>query len=186
VWEWATKKQLHKFSLHKVSVKSLTFSSDGQYLVSLGDQDDNYLAVWDIERGAAVAGMYILRVDIVVSSRLLLMTINFNVIGSPASKDISAQPNTVVCFSKANNKFVTAGAGPIRIWHFDPKAKKISCKDCQLGQIKRVVKSAAISPDDQWAYCGTTTGDVLQISLEHALLSRFGPQKNKVCLIEFF
>jgi hypothetical protein len=46
-----------------------------------------------------------------------------------------------------------------------------------MGQIKRVFTCAAIEPTDQFAYLGTKTGDIVEVSLERALFKRFGPIK---------
>jgi cilia- and flagella-associated protein 52 len=46
-----------------------------------------------------------------------------------------------------------------------------------MGQIKRVFTCVAIDPTDQFAYLGTKTGDIVEISLERALFKRFGPIK---------
>lgn len=46
-----------------------------------------------------------------------------------------------------------------------------------MGQIKRVFTCCVIDPADQYAYLGTKTGDIVEISLERALFKRFGPVK---------
>ena len=35
--------------------------------------------------------------------------------------------------------------------------------DCNLGQLKRIVNCIEVSEDDQYMYCGTTSGDVIQV-----------------------
>jgi WD40 repeat protein len=53
---------LHTLVSHKVGIQALSFSSDGDFLASLGSQDDNTLAVWETGSGRAVcataAGSY--------------------------------------------------------------------------------------------------------------------------------
>lgn len=46
-----------------------------------------------------------------------------------------------------------------------------------MGQIKRVFTCCVIDPTDQFAYLGTKTGDIVEISLDRALFKRFGPVK---------
>ena len=44
-----------------------------------------------------------------------------------------------------------------------------------FGNIKRSFTCAIIDNNDEYAYCGTTTGDVLEISIDRALFKRLGP-----------
>ncbi len=60
---------------------------------------------------------------------------------------------------------MTGGNYNLRVWQFDLANRKIRPADCQLGQLKRVITSIAIDDDDQYMYCGTKTGDLLQVSL---------------------
>ncbi len=44
-----------------------------------------------------------------------------------------------------------------------------------FGNIKRQFTCAIIDENDEYAYCGTTSGDVLEVSIERALFKRLGP-----------
>ena len=44
-----------------------------------------------------------------------------------------------------------------------------------FGNIKRIFTCAIIDQNDEYAYCGTSTGDVLEISIDRALFKRLGP-----------
>lgn len=46
-----------------------------------------------------------------------------------------------------------------------------------MGSIKRIYKCLVIDPTDTFAYVGTQTGDIIEISLEKALFKRIGPVK---------
>ena len=46
-----------------------------------------------------------------------------------------------------------------------------------LGALQRCARALTLSPDDAFAYAGTTSGDVLQVGLERALLRATGPAK---------
>jgi WD40 repeat protein len=48
IWDFDTMSMLHRFKLHKVLIQDLHFSTDEQYLTSLGGQDDNQLVIWDV------------------------------------------------------------------------------------------------------------------------------------------
>ena len=56
VWDFAERKLLHKFCLHKRKVQGLAFSANDAYLASLGGQDDGRVALWDLSTGKALAG----------------------------------------------------------------------------------------------------------------------------------
>ena len=51
----------------------------------------------------------------------------------------------------------------LRVWELNAQARKIVPTDCNLGQLKRIVNCIQVSEDDQYMYCGTTSGDVLQV-----------------------
>ena len=44
-----------------------------------------------------------------------------------------------------DNVFVTAGDGTIRVWELDLPNRKIRPTECQLGQLKRIVKSLEVN-----------------------------------------
>ena len=48
MWDFDDMSMKHRFKLHKVLIQDLSFSSDEQYLASLGGQDDNQLVIWDV------------------------------------------------------------------------------------------------------------------------------------------
>jgi cilia- and flagella-associated protein 52 len=67
----------------------------------------------------------------------------------------------------------------IKIWTFDPNAKRLKFFDCPLGHIKRYILNVSIDPIDEHAYCGTRSGDVLEISLSKGIYNRSGPVDKK-------
>ena len=44
--------------------------------------------------------------------------------------------------------------------------------DVNFGNLKRNFTCVAIDQNDEYAYCGTTTGDVLEINIERAIYKR--------------
>lgn len=50
IWSWETKKEISRHELHKVRVEALCFTSNEQYLVSLGGKDDGMIVVWNLEK----------------------------------------------------------------------------------------------------------------------------------------
>lgn len=118
---------IHRFSIHKYLIQSLSFSHDEKYLVSLGGAEDNYLIVWDVQTGKALCG-------------------------SAAGTDFVHQ---VKFFNKSNNHLVTCQNYGIRLWTVDYENKKFISTDVNFGNLKRQILCMCIDPFDRYAYCGT-------------------------------
>eukprot|EP01062_Namystynia_karyoxenos_P031382 TRINITY_DN2327_c0_g1_i1.p1 TRINITY_DN2327_c0_g1~~TRINITY_DN2327_c0_g1_i1.p1 ORF type:complete len:681 (+),score=209.75 TRINITY_DN2327_c0_g1_i1:127-2043(+) len=150
VFEYATRKLIFRLTLHKVKVQAVAFSADESYLASLGGQDDNTLVVWDLSTGRPLCG-------------------------GPASSDLSM---CISFFNNSNEKLVTGGQGILRMWDVDTVNRKINPTDVNLGNLKRTVRNVVIEPSDRFAYCGTTTGDLLCVQLVQPCTFKFaGPTK---------
>ncbi|KAH6566090.1 hypothetical protein BASA62_006931 [Batrachochytrium salamandrivorans] len=154
IWEFETRKLVCRLALHKVKVQALAFSPNGEYLASLGGEDDNTVVVWDLSKYTAICG-------------------------SPASADSSGVTLSLAYLHNDNNVFVTGGVSTLRVWELNIAQRKIRATDCQTGQIKRVVKCIDIDRDDEFMYCGTTTGDLMQVNLRTRLFKNAGPPKEK-------
>jgi hypothetical protein len=82
--------------------------------------------------------------------------------GSPNPSDF------VLCcefFHHNPDKLVTAGNYNLTIWTYDQANNKLLREEAHLGNMQRMVRSIQIDAEDRFVYCGTTTGDVLQVSL---------------------
>ncbi|KAI8902331.1 quinon protein alcohol dehydrogenase-like superfamily [Globomyces pollinis-pini] len=154
IWDFEQKLMLKRLTLHKVKVQALAFSPSGKYLASLGGEDDNSVIVWDLIKYAAICG-------------------------SPASSDSSGVTLALTYLNKNDLQFVTGGFGTLRVWELNPEKRKVRSSDCQTGQIKRIVKCIAVDDNDEFMYCGTTTGDLQQVSLKSRLFKNAGPPKAK-------
>eukprot|EP00929_Paragymnodinium_shiwhaense_P087846 TRINITY_DN4799_c0_g1_i1.p1 TRINITY_DN4799_c0_g1~~TRINITY_DN4799_c0_g1_i1.p1 ORF type:complete len:623 (-),score=166.95 TRINITY_DN4799_c0_g1_i1:288-2156(-) len=137
VWDFDQRKEMYRLSLHKVAVTSLSFSQDEQFLATLGGQDDNSLVVWDVNTGSAVCG-------------------------TPAATDTA---HCVKFLRNNNRKIVTGGNYHVIVWTFDLENKKLRPTPAKLGQLKRVTTNLTLSHDDSVVYCGTETGDLLEVVL---------------------
>jgi len=149
IWDFDTLQMMHRLKLHKVLIQSLSFSFDEKYLASLGGQDDNTLVIWDIESGKAL-------------------------IGNPVGMNIA---NKVCFFNNTTSKCLTIHNYGIRTWDCDLVQKKVQYTEILMNQIKRVFTCCVIDPTDSFAYLGTKTGDIIEISLERNLFKRIGPNK---------
>ena len=80
--------------------------------------------------------------------------------GSPAHNQFSL---SLKFFQNRNDKLVTAGNYNLLVWEYDLPNNKLRSHEAQLGLLQRIFNTVCIDRDDQYAYCGTTTGDVLQV-----------------------
>jgi len=157
VWDFETRQQYRKFSLHKGKVQSLAFTSNEKYLITLGGQDDNTVVVWDIEKGKAICGV-------------------------PASKDSDGIALNVSPYNQHANCFASCGISTLRVWEFDAERRKAQMFDINMGQIKRVIECCVVDNNDEYMYCGTTTGDLLKVNLHTKLFRQSGPPKERFSL----
>ncbi|GCB71109.1 cilia- and flagella-associated protein 52 isoform X1 [Scyliorhinus torazame] len=144
-------------TLHQAKVEALAFSPNDLYLVSLGGQDDGSVVIWNIATKLSICG-------------------------SPACVATAGNAQTVKFANNMDDTFITGGTGTLRLWLLDLPNRKIRATECQTGHLKRMVKCIEITKDDSFFYCGTTTGDILMISMKTGLLNNYGPLKNKFSL----
>lgn len=154
IWDYKTKELHSRLTLHKVKVQSLSFSPNDKFLVSLGGQDDGSVVIWDIQKKEAVCG-------------------------APAAVPSAG---TTFCVAYANHddyKFVTGGERTLRVWDLDLPNRKIRATDCDVGQTKRIVKCIEVCDDDKSFFCGTTSGDLLEVRISPEKLKCMGPMKER-------
>ena len=82
------------------------------------------------------------------------------VCGSPAHNNFTL---TIKFFNNRNDKLVSAGNYNLIVWQYDQDNNKLRQTEATLGQLQRIFKTVSIDRSDEFAYCGTTTGDVLQV-----------------------
>ncbi len=97
--------------------------------------------------------------------------------GSPTHANFTV---AVKFFHNRNDQLITGGNYNLHVWTYDRPNNKLRPQEAQLGQLQRIVKSICIDSRDQYAYCGTTSGDVLQIALERVLFKNSGPGKDPI------
>lgn len=103
--------------------------------------------LWDVQTGSAICG-------------------------SPTHTNFTM---CVKFFQNRNDKLMTAGNYNLHVWEYDRPNNKLRPTEAQLGQLQRIFKAIAIDSRDQYAYVGTTTGDVLQVGAGwNASMEQFG------------
>jgi cilia- and flagella-associated protein 52 len=148
---------LFRLVLHMGKVQDVAFSARDSFLFTVGGQDDNALVCWNMKTGEPVCG-------------------------TPSGDDSTL---VVRGFNMGTNDelLVTGGNYAISVWRVDTKHRKFHALRANLGTLKRVVTCIGVSPDDRVAYCGTKTGDLLEIILDcdltkaNCLLPPVGTQK---------
>jgi|TARA_B110000305_G_C19438767_1_gene640564 WD40 repeat protein len=85
--------------------------------------------------------------------------------------------NKVAFFNNTSSKCLTIHNYGIRTWDCDLVQKKVQYTEILMQQIKRVFTCCVIDPTDSFAYLGTKTGDIVEISLTNNLFKRIGPNK---------
>uniref|UniRef100_A0A8C5CXA4 Cilia- and flagella-associated protein 52 n=1 Tax=Gadus morhua TaxID=8049 RepID=A0A8C5CXA4_GADMO len=154
IWDFAKRAIYARLTLHSAKVEALSFSPNDMYLVSLGGQDDGSIAVWNIEKKLAICG-------------------------NPASAHSAGQCLCLQYSNTDDNTFITAGNGTLRLWELDLPNRKVRPSECQTGKLKRIIKCIEIAEDDQYFFCGTTSGDILKMNMKTGLLNSCGPAKQK-------
>mmetsp|Transcript_114498 Transcript_114498/g.310878 ORF Transcript_114498/g.310878 Transcript_114498/m.310878 type:complete len:540 (+) Transcript_114498:1-1620(+) len=137
VWDFPGRREVHRLSLHKAAVAALSFSRDETYLATLGGRDDNSLVVWDVARGAAVCG-------------------------TPAASEVA---HCVRFCNTTELSLVTGGDYHLTKWELDVASKKLRPTGADLGSMKRSISNVVIDAEDHLCYCGTSTGDIMQVDL---------------------
>jgi WD40 repeat protein len=123
------------------------------FLASLGGEDDNSIVLWDLQTGQALCG-------------------------NPASRESAGNALCLSFSNTSDNVFVSGGEYTLRVWEYESSIKKIRPTDCQLGSLKRVINCIAVDDKDENIYCGTSTGDVLEVKMATKLFRHAGPAKN--------
>ncbi|ESL11658.1 hypothetical protein TRSC58_00587 [Trypanosoma rangeli SC58] len=138
IFDFDERRMVHRMLLHKVKVQALAFSKDEKYLVSIGGVDDKAVVVWDVSTGRPLCG-------------------------APAHH---TESKAVAFFNSNSEKLITGGVGSLRVWTIDATDRKMSPDDVNMGNIRRCITTIAVEETDRYAYCGTTSGDVLCVLLE--------------------
>lgn len=133
---------LHRLNLHMGKVQDVCFSAQDTYVYTLGGQDDNSLVCWDVASGEPLCG-------------------------TSAGDDSTL---VVQALNQVDDMLVTGGNYAVTLWRLDKQSRKFHSLKANLGNLKRIVTCVAISPDDRTAYCGSKTGDVMEISLDSDLM----------------
>ncbi|OAF71033.1 WD repeat-containing protein 16 [Intoshia linei] len=154
IWDFENMNEYYRCETpHQEKMISIDFSPNSSYLATLGGQDDGKIVIWDLEKRIPICG-------------------------DSAQMDKAGVCNVVKFLNNDDASFVTAGERTIRVWKLHRENRKIKSIDCATGQIKRNIICVEVAHDDSVSYCGSTTGDILIISLNSCKLMSVVPKKN--------
>ena len=109
-----------------------------------GAKDGNQLVIWNMNQGKSEAFQ-------------------------PASDQLDQECTDVMYYNRDPYKLVTVHHNSVKIWTFDHKANKLKFINCPMGHIKRWITCLYIDSIDEHAFCGTRSGDILEISLSKGI-----------------
>jgi len=151
MWDFNTKELLHRLSLHKGCINSMSFSCSGKYLATLGGRDDGQLVVWEVSSGLALSGATV-KTD---------------------------QAWDCAFYNESDTDLVTCGVNHVKTWRMEESKKKLSFDSVNLGSLKRTFTCLCVSANDSQAYCGSQSGDLVEIGLAQKIQKRIGPVKTQ-------
>lgn len=144
VWDFETERPVARYEAHMMRIESLTFSRCETYVFSLGGLDDGMIVVFDVSKD-----------EVLCTSTSVRPTVGCSTVLKPLHR----RPDC----------FVVAGDNTLKLWTLDPDRRIVDGLDAVLAKIKRNVLCVEIDCTDEFAYCGTGTGDVLKIKLNVGL-----------------
>ncbi|XP_060861049.1 cilia- and flagella-associated protein 52-like [Metopolophium dirhodum] len=140
VWQFDTGQLVAKYESHKVRVESVAFSSCENFLISLGGVDDGSVIVYDIGKREVLCG-------------------------SSSVKSTAGSATVLQPVHTRGECFVVAGDNILRLWTLNREQRNIQGLDGSFAKIKRKILCTIVDRLDEYAYCGTSTGDVMKIKL---------------------
>ncbi|CDO66271.1 conserved Plasmodium protein, unknown function [Plasmodium reichenowi] len=146
IYDFENKKKPIILSLHKFRTVDISISNDGKYLLSSGGHDDKYLILTQIENQKFIYKCH------------------------------SDYPYTNISFFHKTNNFVIAKLNSIKICYYDFSKKLISEEEVNTSIYKRQFVCLELKENDEYAYLGTTTGDVLVVNIKSKVLEKIIPE----------
>jgi WD40 repeat protein len=143
---------VYRLKQHLGKVQDLGFSAGDEYICTLGGADDNAIVVWNASTGTAICG-------------------------APAGPDAAL---SVKWFHGRSDRFVSAGTFHVRVWQVDFSLPKLHSIDVKMGTVRRVATCMSITDNDEFAYCGTETGDILKIKIDRDEIRSFNDPDTKI------
>ncbi|XP_023303772.2 cilia- and flagella-associated protein 52 [Lucilia cuprina] len=140
LYDFAERREIVRHDLHKVRVQSICFTAQDKYMISAGGRDDGTIIVFDIETLSPICR-------------------------SVGARSINGNALVVRALFKNPLYFLSVGDRHLRVWSIHREMKKLNVHDVYVGKQQRLYISVCVDRNDDFAYIGTQTGDVVKISL---------------------
>ena len=130
-------KPLKILNQHVSGVRAVGFNCDDSILFTMGARDDNKICLWEMPT-------------------------------AEPKVCVRAALDTARCGAFLRNdpfRLVTGGKAHVKVWRIEPGTYKVHDLDVKVGKLIRVVDCVTISGDDNYALCGTQSGEVIQVNI---------------------
>jgi WD40 repeat protein len=148
VWKLGEPEPLRVLALHKGSIAAVAFSHSSDHIVSVGGRDDRQVVIWRTSTGAPICSVQG-HSDTIHACRFI---------------------------GRSETSFLTSGVNHVKLWSLDEK-NKLSSEPIGMGSLKRTFTTMSITPSDTTCYCGTQSGDIVEVDLKTRIQRRLGPSK---------
>lgn len=151
VWDFESRSLLYRFTVHEHGVADVAFSHDERLLASVGDVVDKQIFIWDMSNGMVVANKY------------SNPDPTDHITWGGFEKDVKRR-------ATSNYVLVAAGANALRRWVLNPVSGEFSSEGCNLGAQVRDYTDIQFSPDGDFMYTSSTTGDFICIQVRSLIM----------------
>lgn len=145
IYDVQTQSVLYRCEEHDHGIQAVAFSEDEKVFVTIGIADDNNMILWDMSNGCIIAS----------SNKIPHQTKCVSFVGMV--KDIKRRDTH-------QYQICTAGADGLTLWHLDPYTGDMlpnKVTGDPRGTISRSVTSLHYTPDREYIYAATNSGDFL-------------------------
>eukprot|EP01083_Nonionella_stella_P226586 804550_1 len=166
IWNFEEKSILFRLAEHEFGIECLSFSSDERFLATVGTVYDKQMFIWDMTNGYIVSRVkaYPCPAECIVWGGRVL--------------DIKRRPTSAYLLA-------SAGGGEVVEWRMEPRDGSLVSEKYSSGTIKRDFTCLAFSPNGEYLYAGTLSGDfaVFQIRSKSLVCSVVAASGGIHCLI---
>ena len=155
VWDYEAKEVMFRCEEHRHGVAALAVSEDEKLLVTMGSDRDNQLICWDMASGHIVATGTATGVATAFGGH---------------AKDVKRRHTEDYVLATAGNRSIT-------LWLLNPFSATLTSQVLSAGSRPTVrdYTCCAFSPDGDWLYAGSSSGDFSVFNVRSKLLTAVVP-----------
>jgi len=155
LWDLDAKQQVYCFQEQDHGIDCLCFSHDDRFLYACGDVVDGRLFVYDTTS------------HLIIAWALLTPKPTISIIGGGMVKDIKR---------RQTHEYMAAACGgkTLAMWHLNPESGEMVAHQVgSSGKQVREYSCMAFTPDYEYLFAGSTTGDVAVILMKNRVIQTF-------------